>query len=147
MGFDAADIVEPLDYNFDTLARRYPGLYPALDGVSGTVPEPSDEMVQRFQRDFAGATADLIPEGVDTNDRAALARVMRDMDDAVYKKSEDALLDALAALTRGQPTREQMGALPYRMKREFIKWLTNELMNPESSTVVSTPSLAIVNDG
>lgn len=138
MAFDAADQVEPMDYNFDTIAKAYPGRYPLLEGVSGTVPEPSDEAVQHLQHRLTTATKGLIPDGIDTTDRTALALALREMPEGLFRDAEESVIDALAELTAGSPTREQIAALPFRIRRNFVRWLQKELMDPESSTAATS---------
>lgn len=140
MGFDAGTVVAPLDYNFDSLAKlpKYQNpdgtsMYPELVGVVGTTPEPSDEAVQKMQRAFVASTKALQPAAdVDPNDPRAVRQALDDMPRELFAKAEEDILDALAELCAGSPTREQLKALPYRHKREYIKWLQGELMNPES---------------
>jgi hypothetical protein len=140
MGFDAGSIVEPLNYNFDTLARMKEytnpdgtSMFPELVGVYGTTKEPSDEAVQKMQRAFIDATKGLNPaEDVDPEDRRAVAKALNDLPREAFAKAEEDILNALAELCQGSPTRDQLAALPYRQKREYIKWLQGQLMNPES---------------
>jgi|1185.fasta_scaffold544084_2 tRNA(Met) C34 N-acetyltransferase TmcA len=138
MAFDAADQVEPLDYNFDTIAQLYPGKYPILEGVKGTIPEPSDDAVQHLQHQLTAATKGLIPDDVDRDDRAALARAMRDLPEETFKLAEGKVTSALAELCAGSPTREQIEALPFRLRRKFLAWVQRELMDPESSTAATS---------
>jgi|1185.fasta_scaffold720548_1 hypothetical protein len=138
-GFDAGAVVEALDYDFTYFYKQDHELYAVLAGAKGTVPEPSDEMVQRLQRKMAEATADLIPDGIDTDDRVAMVKAMAAMPEDAFAKGEAGILDALAELTRGFPTRDQLEVLPYRIKRKFIQWLTKQLMDPELSAAGTTP--------
>jgi len=137
MTFDADEEVAPLDYNFGTLAKRWPGKYPDLEGVVGTVPEPSDEAVQAFQRAMSRATRDLLPSDVDTDDPRAVALAMRKMPEDTWTKIDEGIIDALADLTAGSPTRAQLVALPFRLRRKFLMWIQRELMNPESSNAAT----------
>lgn len=140
MGFDAASIVEPLNYNFDTLAKMKEytnpdgtSMFPELVGVYGTTKEPSDEAVQKMQRAFIDATKGLNPgEDVDPDDQRAVAKALNELPREAFAKAEEDILSALAELCQGSPTRDQLAALPYRQKREYIKWLQGQLMNPES---------------
>jgi hypothetical protein len=115
----------------------YPGKYPALEGVKGTVPEPSDEAVQEFQRRLTAASRDVLPDDLDLDDRVAVARAMRDLPEGTFRKIDQAIIDAVAELTDGDPTREQIAALPFRLRRRFVTWLQRELMDPESSTAAT----------
>jgi hypothetical protein len=138
VSFDAGSEVEPLDYNFDTIAKRYPGRYPELEGVTGTVPEPSDDAVQTFQRRLTAATVDLLPV-IDMDDRVAVAKALRDMPEETFAKADQTIIDAVGELCAGSPTREQIAALPFRLRRKFVAWLQRELMNPESLTAATRP--------
>jgi len=138
MSFDAGSEVEPLDYNFDTIAKRYPGRYPELEGVIGTVPEPSDDAVQTFQRRLTAATVDLLPV-LDLDDRVAVAKALRDMPEETFAKADQVIIDAVGELCAGSPTRDQVAALPFRLRRKFVAWLQRELMNPESLTAATRP--------
>lgn len=135
--FDAGDVVDPLEYNFDTIAKRYPGKFPELEGVEGITDEPSDEAVQRLQHDLQAATAELFPDEVDMDDRAAVAQAMRGLSEDDWAKAEQNIIDAVARLTNGKPSREQIAALPFRVRRKYVQWLQRELMNPEHSTVAT----------
>lgn len=137
MAFDADSEVIPLDYNFATLAKRYPGRYPVLEGVEGTVPEPSDEAVQAFQQALARATRELLPRDIDEDDPKAVAKAMRSMPEDTWAKVDVKIIDALAELTAGSPTREQIAALPFRLRRKFITWVQKELMDPEGSNAAT----------
>jgi uncharacterized protein YgbK (DUF1537 family) len=138
-GFDAGAVVEALDYDFTYFHKIDPEHYAILAHAKGTVPEPSDEMVQRLQKRMSEATADMIPDGVDPEDRVAMIKAMAAMPEDKFQKSEAGILDALAELTAGNPTREQLNILPFRVKRKFIQWLTKQLMDPEPSAVGTTP--------
>lgn len=137
-GFDAGTQVEPLDYNFDTIATMYPGRYPLLENVQGTTDEPSDEDVQKLQRRMRAATKDLIPEGIDPDDKIALVKATRDLPEDAFRTAEAAILDAIADLTAGKPSRDQIAALPFRVRRKYIQWVQRQLMDPEGSNAATT---------
>lgn len=122
MGFDASTAVEPLDYDFTHFASRDP----VLADAKGVIDEPSDEAVQKMQRQFAEATKAF--RDASSGDGPPLAELDRD----VFEASETAILEAVAEVCNGSPSREQLAALPYRHKRRFLTWLQRQLMNPES---------------
>src|SRR3954471_2845319 len=138
-GFDGGTVGDAPDHDFTYFYKKDPHVYAILADAKGTVPEPSDEMVQRLQRRMSEATADMIPDGIDPDDRVAMIKAMAAMPEDKFAKSEAGILDALAQLTRGQPTRDQLVILPFRVKRKFIQWLTKQLMDPELSAAGSTP--------
>lgn len=132
MAFDVNDAPEPLDYDFDSIAKRYPGKYPDLEGVTGTTPEPSDDEVRELQAALGKATSALLPAGVNPDDRVALATALKDMDPAIFKQAEDGIIAAVAEITKGSPTFAQIMALPFRIRRRYVGWIQRELMNPEA---------------
>jgi hypothetical protein len=133
MGFDASSVVEELNYDFDSLARKLgPERHPLLVGVKGTTPEPSDDEVRQFQLDQQAAAKKFMPDGVDPTDRVALLTAMRSMPDSAFSEAQEGILDSISKLTKGEPSREQIAALPFRHQRRYITWLQKQLMDPES---------------
>jgi hypothetical protein len=126
MGFNAGDEVEPLDYDFTFFKDKIPELAVA----KGTIPEPSDTAVQRMQRKLVEATKKFVPSGAPGAPTTAAA--MADLPEDAFEQAETVILDAIAELCAGSPTREQLAVLPYRHKRKFIAWLQRQLMNPEA---------------
>jgi hypothetical protein len=59
------------------------------------------------------------------------------MPEGTFAKIDEGIIDALAELTAGSPTRTQLVALPFRLRRKFIMWLQQELMNPEGLTAAT----------
>ena len=139
MGFDAVEEVPELTWNFHSLFMKYPKQYPALKDAEGVTPEPSDDDIEAFQKAMGAAINQAIPDGVDPTDQAAVAKASRNMPDGQFKKVQDAIVDAVAALTKGSPAREQIEALPFRHKRRYIQSLQGELLNPEGVTVATRP--------
>ena len=101
MAFDGAAALQPLDYN---------GM--AAYGIpDGTVAEPSNEALVAFIT--AVQALGEAPEGTTGVELLAQAHV------------------AASNLCSGTPSTEQFAALPPRLFREFIKWLSAEFLDPK----------------
>ena len=108
MGFKAASAVEALDFDFR----------PQVD-ASGVIPEPThdlrDAFLTRIDEIFADDTDKVL------EDRVADIKVEE------LRKLEGELVDAVAELCQGTPTREQIGGLPPRHQLAFLGWLVGQL--------------------
>jgi hypothetical protein len=107
------------------------------NGPKGTVPEPPRFAVNRLLRKVDETFKDLGLK--DTDDTSELgvddvADTMNKIDDEEkFVKLQEALLDALAELCDGNPSREVLEALPYRPFQGFFGYLIGNLTNPEVS--------------
>jgi hypothetical protein len=131
-GFNAATVVEALDYTFE----------PFVPGCHGTIKEPSDEQIAEFM----DAMKALFAEG----SQAGLKELKRDSQGTPDPEAMLAGLDALspadtvammkkmnaifAALCSGKPTAIQIGKLPLRRRAAFFAWLQREVVSPEAGT-------------
>lgn len=127
--FTASDALEPLDYDFR----------PHFD-AHGTVPEPTDDQVAQFYADLATQferhlSADQL-EGVDLTDPYDVARLARSLTADDNRKLYDGLLDLHAAVCGGEPSREAIDALPFRLKRHWYGMVQGWL-RPESSSLAT----------
>lgn len=133
MGFDAGTVVEPLDWDF----TKY-------DGGKGTVPEPTDKMIETFFRDIAKAAAEMFTTlGIDKDEAAAADPVTvietvaaTDIETPLTTKMFDAMFKATAKLCSNQPSLAQLKKLPMRVRSRFVTWLIGEL-SPEVGGAVS----------
>lgn len=110
MGFDASSAVEPLDYSFA----------PYSD-AQGTIEEPTQQQVERLFEAIRGlAVAAGIQPGASREEAiAAFAAIPEE----VQKEQAQHTLDALVDFCQGNPSREDIEALPYRPLNAFIGWL------------------------
>ena len=133
MGFDAASAVEPLDFDF----------HPYAD-AKGTVPEPSQEQVERLFEAIRGlAVAAGIQPGASREEAiAAFAAIPEE----VQKEQARHTLDALVEFCQGSPSREQIEQLPYRPLNAFIGWLVGHFAG-DAGKGVTEPSPARANGG
>lgn len=120
-GFDAGKAVDPLDWS----------LRPYVD-ATGTVPEPTDTEFRAYMRTMKQLT------GVDeaaTDDE--LNRRLSGLDDDALQQMTDDLIAALVKLTKGSPSVEQIKAMPQRPQRAFVRWLMQEMNDPNSSSAAT----------
>lgn len=123
--FKASDALEPLEYDFKPYAD-----------AKGTVPEPTDDQVARFYADQARNLESALGEerlaDVDMEDPVAVGRLLQSLNADDYGAMYDQLLDTHAAVCSDQPTREEVAALPFRLRRAWYGMVQGWL-RPESS--------------
>jgi hypothetical protein len=162
-GFDAGSAVEPMDWDFSRFGAG-----------KGTVPEPSDVEIERFMRKYQVlATQVMASAEIQTNSElqelierkaqeadpgspvkpltvAESLEVFQQVDLSGVRATEiaDAMLELALTITKGSPSREQLEALPNRIRGAFYGWLIGQLTNPDFSVAAGTrPSLSLVNGG
>lgn len=132
-GFKAHEVVEALTYDFGGIDGR-----PDLASIRGVVPEPSDQQVRKMNAALRDAIKSVTGTGdFDPTDRVAAARIFGKLTDEQLAAMEDANLAAIGIVTQDSPSVEQIQRLPFRYKREFIKWLVKELNDPESQATAT----------
>lgn len=123
--FDAATAVEPLEYNFA----------PYHD-AKGTVPEPTDDQVAAFYGDlgkqFEKSLGAERLEGVDVTDPLDVAKLFMSLDGDDHRAMYHQLLELHVAVCSGEPSREAIEALPFRLRRAWYGMVQGWL-RPESS--------------
>lgn len=120
MGFQADKVVDPLDFDFS-----------AFGGPVGTIPEPTDQQIFQLQEDLS---AGLVAVGVPADqldDMEAIAKATATLDRESQQTFLEAQTEALARLCGGEPTLEQIQALPFRIRAAFFGWLIGEF-RPEA---------------
>lgn len=133
MGFNASKQLTKLDYTFvgagDVTAD--------MDGAQGTVPEPSQEMLNTFTYTSANAITEVNPD-IELPDDAdnpasmqAVLKAMRKLTVEQLNKVSDLTMDALCQLTRNNPPREVLDAAGVRAAQGFTGWLMEELAPKE----------------
>lgn len=130
--FDAASIVEPLEYTF-----AYKVGDTAVPGPSGVIAEPSDKQVGKFLRGLkdlmGGALKQMgIEDGADLTDPVQMMRALDDLEPDEYVKVEAQMAQMHAELCSGSPSKAQILALPLRRRRLFYAWLQQEALSPEA---------------
>lgn len=131
MGFDAAT-TSPLDFTFR----------PHLD-LTGTIKDPTEAQVRAFNAAVARIEQDA---------RDALTALLKSEDDEKVKQEHaeeinrnlhEQQLDAVAELCSGEPAREQIAQLPYRVQVGFFDWLSKELRDPTMLPATKPPLAAV----
>jgi hypothetical protein len=127
MPFDAQQpqIVQ-LDYDF----RPYVN-------ASGRTPEPSEDAIYDFQVKIRDTAKLLGREDIDPNDQAATVRFLRSLSKEEMKQVNAKVFEALAELTQGRPSYEEMMGLnsqAYRLGQAYLGSLLGDLLNPKGAT-------------
>ena len=125
MPFDASqpEIVS-LDYDF----RPYVN-------ASGTTPEPSEDLIYEFQSAVRDNAKLLGREGeIDPKDPESFNRFMRTLSKEDRRKLNEEQFKALAKLTQGRPSLEDMLALSKKAPRHaqaYMVSIVNDVLNPK----------------
>lgn len=132
--FDASTIGGDLEYDFSK-----------WNGPTGVVPEPPRSAVTTLMKQISRAFKDSGLRDEDADDDTLtpdeVEKTMNKVEDEeVFEKLTAELLDALAKVCAGSPTREQLEALPYRPFMGFFGYLVGNLTNPEGSKPGSNSS-------
>lgn len=144
MGFNAVEVIEPLDWDFTGFKpggeQRWPRWPRELYNAKGTITEPSDEMIGDFmdgmkkltteaQKEFEGL-AELGDNPTPEEMVEALASLSGK--DVVAFHGKMATLHA--GLCSGSPSEKQILLLPMRARALFYGWLMSEVVSPEAGT-------------
>jgi len=124
-GFNAATVVEALDFNFN----------PYVD-AKGTITEPSDDQIAKFLNDLQAVmerVKDRLPEGVDTSDPSEVISAIDGLDASAITETHQELAGVFAELCSGNPSRELLLRVPMRVRSIFYGWLQQEVMSPEAA--------------
>jgi hypothetical protein len=164
--FNAASIVEPLDYDFTGMALA-PNNIRELADVRGVIPEPSSVQVRRFmqasarelqriQREAADAAGKAgqgtgepaeDAEGADADigagDVADAIELLAGADERAGEAARKRDAANVSKLCSGEISAETLMKLPFRIYRGFGKWLWEEITDPEAVTGAGKPHLQI----
>lgn len=127
-GFNAAAVVEPLEYT----------LRPHVD-KAGIIREPTDRQIadylagfKKLIKDFRGQMPDGLVAG-GTSDIAAILTAVEDLDPEVILKFNAETAALFADLCSGDPSKDDILALPPRIRAMFLAWVQREVMSPEAA--------------
>lgn len=129
-GFNAATVVEPLDYDFRT--KESP------NARHGVVKEPTDRQIADYMSGIKELTKSLkadLPEGLtdkdaDLND---LFGAVDDLDPEVVIHFHQNMAGLFSQLCSGDPSKDDILAVPIRIRVMFYAWLQREVMSPEAA--------------
>jgi hypothetical protein len=109
--FIASEAVKPLNYDFSPYSK-----------AKGTVPEPSQADIKKFQKKVRSVSPDGSP------------KKLSQLSDEEAEAAHETLVTALAEFCHGKPTQAQIETLPYRVLVAFIGWLFGSFSNPTQQT-------------
>ena len=124
-GFNAATVVEALDWTFEPFVH-----------ASGVIREPNDEQIKTYLKDIKAIGEEVrkqIPDAPDGASPMDLMSALEDLDLDSVSGLTETMAGIIAALCSGDPTREQILALPPRRRTMFYGWLQQEVMSPEAA--------------
>jgi len=147
MGFNAASVVEVLDWDF----TKCPG---ATEDDKGITPSPSPETIDLFKARYWGLMEELNKAAVNTDRRdgespvEAANRILEDakrpLDDRIAELHErtkepdknaqlinDEVIRILADVCGGSPTEAQIRLLPGRELQAFAAYMNEQLTAPK----------------
>jgi len=145
-GFNAANVVEPLDYDFRTKDNP--------NGIHGVIREPNDRQIADFMAGVKALVKNLktdLPEAIasggDDVDIAALFMAVDDLDPEIVVRFHEDMAGIFAKLCSGEPSKSDLLAVPIRIRVVFYGWLQQEVMSPEvapgaGSNVTKLPARA-----
>jgi hypothetical protein len=132
-GFNAATVVEPLDYTLVPFVNK-----------SGQIKEPSDRQIADFLEGLKTVMRDADKSGInnenladDADPAAMLAALDQLSGDALVQVLDD-LTGLFATLCSGEPAKTDLLAMPLRHRTAFFAWLMSEVVSPEGGTVAGT---------
>jgi hypothetical protein len=128
--FDAASIVEPLDFKFEAF----------VPGCNGTIKEPTDKQIAQFWADLRKLIADTRRHAEETGKALADASGDEDATEAIAGLDDVGaavelhrrMAEIHSALCSGSPSEAELLRLPMRIRTPFYGWLQQEVMNPEA---------------
>lgn len=118
MGFDAADAVAELEYDF----TKY------VPGAKGTTPEPTTEQVRVMQRKLRMLFR------LDAKDPMALTKHLAAMSEAEYKDHDRELAQIYSDACSQQPTTDEILGLPHRLQVAYIGYISGEFGTPTAGS-------------
>jgi hypothetical protein len=124
--FNAASVVDALDFTFEPYVRAH-----------GTIREPNDDQITAFVNAYKALTKEIregIPKDIDPTDQLALLEAMEDLDVEVMVSMTQRMAGIMSDLCGGFPSREDILAVPPRIRTLFFAWLQEQVMSPEAVT-------------
>lgn len=132
-GFKASERVSGLSYDFRGVEVDDINDQTLLDDARGTTPEPSSRQVrtmQACQREILGLGPDTTPEDMN--------KALAGKSEAEWFELDDEVLDMIADVTSGRPSRDELAALPFRAREAYYGWILGELNNPSAGASGTT---------
>lgn len=143
-GFKASEAVERLDYDFTDLQVSDPAQQEILAGAKGTIPEPSQQQLDGYFEAMRTLLSDLGVDLADAGSPQQLMAAFAKLPEGALERMNEGMVQAVADLCGGQPSRDQIAALPPRVRQAFVGWLSGQFANP---TTLDMSSSAVASNG
>jgi hypothetical protein len=135
VGFNAADEVDVLDYDFTAF----------VPNVKGVTPEPSMGKIRHYQKTMKLAVREPYVESARRKEAgqseltaAELDEVLSGARDEEAEKILNDIIEATADVCSNKPTAAQIRKLPYRVQQHFLGYIAGKFLSGEASTPVTT---------
>jgi hypothetical protein len=126
--FILSEEVTSLDYNFEPYAR------------SGVIPEPTAGQIQNFKKGLA----DLVEYSARAEDidieklsPAEYSKRLSGLLSEDTTEQDEKVLHMIADVCDGQPSYDDLSALPFRARQAFLGWIIGALITPEAPRPVT----------
>jgi hypothetical protein len=123
--FDAGEVVESLEWDFTKAGVK----------AKGITPEPTDATIGRFmdglKKLYEEAQKDMTIELGDDATPEQMLEAMSSLTGDSFVKFMADVAGLFADLCGGKPSKEQLLALPMRVRAHFYAWIQGEVVNPE----------------
>jgi hypothetical protein len=119
-GFDAATVVEPLDYDFTKFGGR-----------KGVIPEPSDAAIGTYYTQLDELLKSIAGEHVKLPDNPSPTDLLEALNQLTMGESYAPMLEGTteiyAKLCQNSPSVEELNMLPPRIRALFFQWMAKQL--------------------
>jgi hypothetical protein len=126
--FILSEEVTTLDYNFEPYAS------------SGTIPEPSAYQIQVFKQGLAQLVERMAENeeiDLDKLPPKEYAKRLSGLLSEDTTEQDEKVLHMIADVCTGQPSYDDLSALPFRARQAFLGWILGSLITPEAPRPVT----------
>jgi len=122
--FDAGSVVESLEWDFTRAGVK----------AKGITPEPTDATIGRFLDGLKTLYEDaqkLGATGEEADSPEQMLEALSALTGEAFVEFMAKTAELFAGLCSDKPTKEQLLALPLRVRAHFYAWIQSEVVNPE----------------
>lgn len=141
-GFKATAVISKMSYDFSGIAVDDEEVGAMLDKAKGVTPEPSGAQVRHFQQ----RQKEILGLAPDTPIADLNLAMQAKTEDELLEMDED-IMDIVAEVTSGKPSRDVLAALPFRVREAYYGHIVGELSNFLAGNATIRRSLATVPNG
>lgn len=123
-GFKASQAVSKMSYDFTGIEVADEDTAALLAKAKGVTPEPSPAQVRHFH----ATQRELLNLSPDTTQEEVVRAMAAKTEDQLLDMDED-IMDMMAEVTSGKPSRDLLAALPFRVREAYYGYLMGELAN------------------